>query len=333
MRWGRATDDLLVQHFWLIICLFGLGLIVYFYILIWDVPLPFVISFLPCTTSQVHLLWCALDPTPWPPLRCKKLLFPPKGNPCVRASKACLGTLRLGPVPLLLPGPTSPSCPEGQLSSGALPVCSPPGRYYPTSLASIGVSFSLFPAPAQPPFSTSFLCRCSPTFLYLHAQAREAEGSASCGSDAVLPCLFLAHPCTDEACVGVKENWKGLRLSQPAVAACSDHTASTLWLNSPVSTSFLVAQNKCRTVHVAAREESVFQVQNEAEEYGWEKYQKVISWRFPYFPFSPRFLRCVMSLPKGRSQDPDQSLLSWGHFLVWLLSTRPGDISVGCWLL
>lgn len=230
-------------------------------------------------------------------------------------------------------GPTSPSCPEGQVSSGALPVCSPPGHYYPTSLASIGVPFSLFPAPAQPPFSTSFLCQCSPTFLDLHAQAREAEGSASRGSDAVLPCLFLAHPCTDEACVGVKGSWKELRLSQPAVSACSDHTTSTLWLNSPVSTSFLLAQNKCRTVHVAAREESVFQVKNEAEEYGWEKYQKVISWSFPYFPFSPRFLRCAMSLPKGRSQDPNQSLLSWGHFLVWLLSMRPGDISVGCWLL
>lgn len=87
-------------------------------------------------------------------------------------------------------------------------------------------------------------------------------------SDAVLPCVLLAHPCTDEACVGVKGNWKELWLSQPAVAACPYHTAAALWLNSPVSTSFLLAQNKCWTVHVAAREESIFQIKNEAEEYG-----------------------------------------------------------------
>ena len=78
------------------------------------------------------------------------------------------------------------------------------------------------------PFSASFLCLCSPTFLYLDTQAQEAKGSASCRSDAVLPCLLLAHPCTDEACVGVKGNWKELWLSQPAVAACPDHTASAL---------------------------------------------------------------------------------------------------------
>jgi len=177
------------------------------------------------------------------------------------------------------------------------------GHCYPVSQASIGVFSLTISSPCTAscltPFSTSFLCLCSPTFLYLHKQAQETKGNTSCGSDAVLPCL-LARPCMGEACVGVKGNWKELWLSQPAVAACPDCIASALWLNSPVSTSFLLAQKQCRSVLVAAREESVFQIKNEAEEYGWVKYQRDVSRGFFYFPFSPWFLRCVTSPLKGR---------------------------------
>lgn len=57
--------------------------------------------------------------------------------------------------------------------------------------------------------------------------------------------------------------------------------------------------------------------------------------------------RCFMELPfslltypgvlcpftrSGWPQDPNLSLLSWGHFLVWLLNMGPGDITVGCQL-
>lgn len=117
--------------------------------------------------------------------------------------------------------------------------------------------------------------------------------------------------CTDKACVGVKWSWKELRLSQPAAPACPDHTASALWLNSPVSTLFLLAYSKCRTVHMAPEGWAFFKIKNEAEDYGWEKYQKDIPWSFPYLPFSPRFLRCVMPLPKGRLARG-----SWSFFAV-----------------
>lgn len=116
--------------------------------------------------------------------------------------------------------------------------------------------------------------------------------------------------CADKAYVGVKWSWKELRLSLPAAAVCPDHTASALRLNSSVSTLFLLAQSVGLYTWLPVRR-AFFEIKNEAEDYGWEKYQKDIPWSFPYLPFSPRFLRCVMPLPKGRLARG-----SWSFFAV-----------------
>lgn len=101
----------------------------------------------------------------------------------------------------------------------------------------------------------------------------------------------------DKAFVGVKRNWKELWLIQPAAASCSDHTASALWLNSSVYTLFLLAQDKCLTVHVAARKEDAFQIKMKQRNMDERNIRKMFHGASPFPPHLPR---CVMSLHKVR---------------------------------
>lgn len=83
--------------------------------------------------------------------------------------------------------------------------------------------------------------------------------------------------------MGVKGNWKELWLSQPAVAACPDPTASALWLNSSRLhlVPFWLRVSVGLYMWLPERRAICRLKKNEAKEYGGEKYQKDISWSFP----------------------------------------------------
>lgn len=182
---------------------------------------------------------------------------------------------------------------------------------YPTSLASLDVFSSLFPALAHL-LSYSFHHQFPlPVLTYLPPPSHTSWRSRSCRPDAFLLWLLLAQPCTDEACVGVKWNIKELWLNQPAAAACPDHPASTLWLGSPLSPphSLWLRKDKgnCWPVCVAAREECF-------PDDKWRGWMGGIAerhfWSFPYFAFSPHFLSCFISLPKGKLATGSLSFFS-----------------------
>lgn len=73
MKWGSAKDYLCAVL--LVIYLFGFGAIVYFHMLIWDVPLPYLSCVLPCAASWWCIPWYASHPS-WLLLGCKSFLLP-----------------------------------------------------------------------------------------------------------------------------------------------------------------------------------------------------------------------------------------------------------------
>lgn len=164
------------------VCLFGLGLIVYFYTLIWDVPLPFLIFLLPCITSQVRLPWCAPDPVPWPPLSVRSYCSPQR-----QSLRLCQQSLpwhaSAWSSPVAHPGalPARRAQKSRSLRLAGL-------SKYAHCLADCkqallphvpGIHRCFFLTISRPctasfltPFSARFPCPCSPTFLYVSPRSQ-----------------------------------------------------------------------------------------------------------------------------------------------------------------
>lgn len=211
---------------------------------IWDVPLPFLSS-VPPLFSAVCSLMCFRSH----PLASSELPAPPRG---IWASQPWhTSALSSATAPAL-------ALPAWDAHRSLRPVelslyvhCLASGHCYPDTCRALDFS-SLFPAPPQHPFLLISVYSVH-TLLHPHTSPR----SPRCCQLWVwcFPVVPLAGSPEHRWCLGVKGSWKELCLRQPAVAACPDHTASTLWLNSPGSTSFLLAQRKCGIVFMAARGE------------------------------------------------------------------------------
>lgn len=114
-----------------------------------------------------------------------------------------------------------------------------------------------------------------------------------------------------------------------ALAASTDHTASTLWLNPPVSTSFLLAHRERGIVCMAARGEC-FPDKMKQKNMGGINFRKMFHGSATAFLFL-FFLSMLCAFSKGRL-----AIGSWSVMRALLgvaVRMGPGCISVGCQLL
>lgn len=165
---------------------------------------------------------------------------------------------------------------------------------YPETCRGLDFS-SLFPAPPQHPFLLLSVLVCSVHALLPPYSSPRSPRHCQLWVWCSLPCLLLAPLSTGEACV-----WRGAGRS-PGLGSQQvprSHSKSTLWLNSPVSISFLLAQSKCGIMCTAARGEC-FPGKMKQKSRGGINIRKSLHGSAPTFLFL-FFLTVLCAFSKGR---------------------------------